>query len=317
MLTHVLKTLKEFKGITRKSVLGNFFPILGENAFDDAGMLKVKDTQIVVSTDGIVEDLVNDDPWLAGFYSIVVNVNDVVAKGAFPIGYACVVSSNSIKTLKEMAEGIRFGLDKYRLRFLKAHTHPDTSFNGIDATVVGVAEATFLPSTAAKVENDIVLAVDLDGKSGVKGWVKTFDSVMSKSSAEISERLNAVIDVAQKELATASRDVSGPGIVGTVAMLCESSRVGAIINLESIPKPEKIELANWLITYPALGFVFTTNKTEKCLAILKKHGFTANVIGKILEPPKIYVSYYGNTETFMDLNKRSIFGRKPPQNKRE
>jgi selenophosphate synthetase-related protein len=308
-LVNVLGVLRQFKGITRKSVLGDFFPILGENMFDDAGLLKVKDAQIVVSTDGIVEDLVNDDPWLAGFYSVVVNVNDVVAKGAVPLGYTGIVSSNSAETLKKMVEGVKFGLDKYHLKFLKGHTHPDTSYNAIDATVIGLAETTFLSSATAKAGDELVLAVDLDGKPGLKGWVKIFDSVISKSSGEVSKQLSAVIDVAQKNLATASRDISGPGVVGTVAMLCESSRVGAKINLEKIPKPESIELVDWLTTYPALGFIFATNKTEECSAILKKHGFATEAIGEILKETVIRVSYRGQTGTFLDLGKDSIFGR--------
>jgi selenophosphate synthetase-related protein len=308
-LANVLWVLRQFKGITRKSVLGDFFTILEESMFDDAGLLKVKDAQIVVSTDGIVEDLVNDDPWLAGFYSVVVNVNDVVAKGAVPLGYTGVISSNSMEILKKMVEGVKFGLDKYHLKFLKGHTHPDTSYNAIDATVIGLAETTFLSSATAKAGDELVLAIDLDGKSGLKGWVKIFDSVMSKSSDEVFKRLNAVIDVAQKKLATASRDISGPGIVGTVAMLCESSRVGAKIDLDRIPKPESIELVNWLTTYPALGFVFATKKTEECSTLLKKQGFTTEVIGEILKETVIRVSYHGQTKTFLDLSKDSIFGK--------
>jgi len=303
--------LKEFKGIKRKSVLHNFFPILKENSFDDAGLLEVKDARIVVSTDGIVEELVNDDPWLAGFYSVVVNVNDVVAKGGRPLGYACVVSSNSVETLQRMVRGIKHGLEKYRLKFLKGHTHPDTSFNSIDATVVGVAETRFLPSTTAKADDDLVVAIDLDGEAGLKGWVKVFDSVRSKSSNNVLKRLNAVIDVAENGFANASRDISGPGIIGTVAMLCESSKVGATVNLENIPKPEEdISMEDWLTTYPALGFIFATDRTEECANRLRKGGFTVGVIGKILQTPKIHIAYQGSTKIFMDLNKRSIFGRK-------
>jgi len=312
-LAHVLKVLKEFKGIQRKSVLHEVFPILGENSFDDAGLLEVKNARIVVSTDGIVEELVNDDPWLAGFYSIVVNVNDVVAKGARPLGYACVISSNSIDTLKKMTRGIKHGLDKYRLQFLKGHTHPDTSFNSIDASVIGIAEKSFLPSNTAKPSDDLVLAIDLNGERGLKGWVKIFDSARSKSSEELLERLNAVVGIAEKGFANASRDISGPGIIGTVAMLCESSKVGATIDLENISVPRNVTLEDWLTTYPSLGFIFATDNAEKCKAFLEGYGFTVDLIGKIIKEPKIYIFHHCSTEIFMDLNKHSIFGNKTSQ----
>ncbi|MEM2103113.1 MAG: AIR synthase related protein [Candidatus Bathyarchaeia archaeon] len=312
-LARILKVLRNFKGIQRKAVLNEVSPILGENAFDDAGLLKVKNTRIVVSTDGIVEELVNDDPWLAGFYSVVVNVNDVTAKGARPMGYTCVISSNSVDTLKKMTKGIKYGLDKYRLQFLKGHTHPDTSFNSIDASVIGIAEKNFLPSSTAKPNDDLVLAVDLNGERGLKGWVKIFDSTRSKSSEELLERLNAVVGIAEKRFANASRDVSGPGIIGTVAMLCESSRVGATINLERVSVPRNVSLEDWLTTYPSLGFIFATAKAEKCRNFLEEYGFTVDLIGKIIEEPKIYIFHHRSSEIFMDLNKHSIFGDKTPQ----
>lgn len=79
--------MRNFKGITRKSALVELLQVLGENFYDDAGVLEVGQIKIVVSTDGIVEDLVRDDSWLAGFYSVVVNVKNVVARGARPLGY--------------------------------------------------------------------------------------------------------------------------------------------------------------------------------------------------------------------------------------
>jgi hypothetical protein len=308
-LNALLETAKNFKGITRKSALGELLPILGENIYDDAGVLEIGKTKIVVSTDGIVEDLVKDDPWLAGFYSVVVNVNDIVAKGARPLGYTSVLSSSSEETRRKVVQGIRQGIEKYSLKFLKGHTHPDTSFDAIDAAVVGTAR-NVLSSATATVGDSLIVAVDLDGKFGVKGWVRAFDSVQTKSKKEILTRLEGIIQIADKRLASACRDISGPGIIGTIAMLCESSRVGCKINVEAVPKPSDVDLKEWLITYPSTGFVFSTSQPQKCLSILNKHGLTANVIGEITKERIIQISFHGHSEVFMDLNKESVFGLK-------
>jgi len=308
-LSALLDSVKNFKGMTRKSALGELLPILGENMYDDAGVLEVGKAKIVVSTDGIVEDLVKDDPWLAGFYSVIVNVNDVVAKGARPVGYTCVLSSDSSETRLKVVQGIKHGIEKYRLKFLKGHTHPDTSFDSIDAAVVGIAR-NVLSSATAKVGDDVIVAIDLDGKFGVKGWVRVFDSVLTKSSKEVLTRLEAIIQIADEKLADACRDISGPGIIGTIAMLCESSRVGCKIDLETIPKPSNLDLQEWLLTYSSTGFVFSTDQPEKCLQLLEEHGLTANSIGRITKEKKIEISLQERTRTFMDLNKESIFGLK-------
>ena len=310
-LPDLLNSVKNFKGITRKSALGELLPILGENIYDDAGVLEIGATKIVVSTDGIVEDLVRNDPWLAGFYSVVVNVNDVVAKGARPLGYASVLSSSSGETRLRVVQGIKHGIEKYNLRFLKGHTHPDTSFDAVDAAVVGIAK-NVLSSATAKVGDSLIVAVDIDGKFGVKGWVRAFDSVLTKSSSEVLNRLEAIIQVADKNLANACRDISGPGIIGTTAMLCESSRVGCKMAIDAVPKPSNLDLKEWLVTYPSTGFILSTSQPEECLQVLREHKLTAKVVGKVTKEKVIQVSYLGQTETFMKLNEESIFGLKRP-----
>jgi selenophosphate synthetase-related protein len=306
-LANIIKEIRNFKGFTRKAILGDLLNLLGEKTYDDAGALEIGKSSVVVSADGIVDAIVKDDPWLAGYYSVLVNVNDVVAKGAYPKGYACVLSSSSYETRRKIVQGIKYGLEKYGLKFLKAHTHPDTSIDAIDGFVVGLAK-NFLSCTDALPEDDLLVAIDLDGKFGAKGWVKTFDSTMHKSSIEIAKQIQAVVSVAEKKLANSSRDISGPSIIGSLAMLCESSRVGAQVNLETIPKPQNIELKDWLTTYPSTGFLFTTRKTEQCKNVLENAGFAVSIMGKILKNREIQLSLDAHVEIFMNLNEESVFG---------
>jgi len=308
-LSELLSALRQFKGITRKSALGELLPILGENVYDDAGALELGDVKVVVSADGIVDSLVRDDPWLAGFYSVVVNVNDVIAKGARPLGYVHVLSSSSPGTRRQIVQGIKQGIDKYGLKFLKGHTHPDTSYDAIDSAVIGVAH-NFLSSATAKPNDAIIVAVDLEGNSSLKGWVKTFDSVLFKTSKQVLTRLEAIIELADEKLVHSCRDVSGPGIVGTVVMLCESSHVGASITLDDIPKPEHLAMQEWLMSYPTTGFVFTTDKPQECIKLLIKHGLTASAVGTISEKRAVQISHLGQVKTFFNLEKESIFGLK-------
>jgi len=240
-----------------------------------------------------------------------VNVNDVVAKGAQPLGFVNILSSSSSETRRKVAEGIREGLKKYKLKLLKGHTHSDTSYDAVDAAVVGVTK-NVLPSTAARAGDSLIMAVDLVGKFEPKGWLKTFDSTTMKSSREVLDRLGSLIELAEKRLAHASRDISGPGVIGTIAMLCESSRVGAKINLEKLPKPENVKLEDWLVTYPGMGFVISTSQQEKCLSVLRKHKLTASIVGEITADEEIWLSYGQECELFLDLKRESVFGVQKP-----
>lgn len=308
-LTDLIAELRRFRGLTRKSAIGEILDILGETSYDDAGFFEVgtSDIKVVVSCDGIVENLVESNPLLAGYYSVLANVNDVVAKGAKPVGFVNIISSGSDEVRRKVAEGIQRGLRKYQLKLLKGHTHPDTSYSAVDAMVIGIAK-NVLPSTAAKVNDSLIMAVDLDGKFGSKDWLKTFDSTTMKSSQEVLHRLGSMIKLAERKLANAARDISGPGITGTIAMLCESSQVGAKVNVDSMPKPVGIEVKDWLTTYPGMGFVISTKQSTECLHLLRKHKLAAEVIGEIRADKRIWLSYKGQRALFFDLENESVFG---------
>ncbi len=304
-LTQVIATAKNYKGLKRKLEIGEIIQILGESNYDDAGVLEVGRLKIVVSTDGITEDLVKSDPWFAGYYSVLVNVNDVVVKGGKPMGYVNVISGLPA-TRRKMAEGIKAGLNKYGLKLLKGHTHPDSTFEAIDAAVVGIAKKV-AKGTDAKPGDKLIMAIDLAGSFGTKGWVKCFDSTLQRTKEDLNRMMSVIIMSIDSGYITSSRDMSAPGILGSLAMLCEASGVGAQVDLEKIPRPPSVSLSEWLVSYPAMGFIFAT-KDDAILDIFREVGFSAEVVGSFTSSKQIQVSLGSEKGTFMDLGRESVFG---------
>lgn len=305
-LSGILAAAKGYKGFARKVDIGEIVETLGGCDFDDAGILNLGDRYIVVSTDGITEELVKADPWFSGYYSVLVNVNDVLIKGGRPLGYVNVISSPNRETRLAIAKGIRVGLEKFDLRLLKGHTHPDSTYEAVDAAVIGEARHIARGTTAR--EGDLLaVAVDLAGSFGVKGWVRCFDSTVKKTRGEIAKMINALLGIIEDGKVTASRDISAPGTLGTLAMLCEASGVGAEIDLDLIPTPKESPLEEWLISYPAMGYLFGV-KSKEALRSLEKVGFNVNIAGRFTSNKKIIARFGGESDTFMDLDKESIFG---------
>ncbi len=304
-LAQVISAARNYKGLKRKLEIGEILQILGESDYDDAGVLDVADLKIVVSADGITEDLVKSDPWFAGYYSVLVNVNDVVVKGAKPLGYVDVLSG-SPATRRKMAEGIKTGLEKYGLKLLKGHTHPDSSYEAIDAAVVGIAKRV-AKGTDAKPGDKLIMAIDLEGAFGTKGWVRCFDSTLKRTKEELQRMISTIVAAIDNGFISSSRDISAPGILGSLAMLCEASGTGATVDLELIPKPPMISLSEWLISYPAMGFIFAS-KDEAILDLLRGVGFSAQVVGSFTEQKQIVVSIGKEKGIFMDLSRESVFG---------
>lgn len=306
----MIDALKHYKGLTRKScirVLANIFTT--ECKYDDAGWFKVSNDEfIVVSADGITEDLVKADPLRAGFYSVLANVNDIVAKGAKPVGFAGVIASKNHEIRLKLTKGIKKAIDIYGLMILKMHAHPDANFESVSGTLIGVAKE-IIPSSTAKINDKIVIGIDTNGEFGTNGWVRTFDSIRKLNKEEVFKRINAIIQIAKKKFANATRDISAPGILGSLAMLCESSLLGAVVKIEDIPKPANVELEKWLTCYPSFGFIITTSKPKECIEILRESGYEAKVVGEIVKERQIKVEYLGEHEIFLDLEKESIFGK--------
>lgn len=306
-LDRIISTAKEFKGFSRKIAIGDIVKIFGDIDYDDAGIIEIDNHHIVVSTDGITEDLVLVDPWFAGYYSVLVNVNDVIVKGGRPIGYVNVLSGPK-EIRNKIARGIKEGLEKYGIRLLKGHTHPDTSYSAIDAAVIGIAKKV-VRGTTAKPPQKILMVVDLDGSLVKKGWVKCFDSTINKSSKEVQKMISAIISFIENGDVKCSKDISVPGILGSLAMLCEASNVGAIVHLNKIPTPKDVSIIDWLTSYPAMGFIFGVTE-NRGTSILEEVGFSVELIGEFTEDNKLKVEYKGLEYIFMDFSKESVIGLK-------
>jgi selenophosphate synthetase-related protein len=305
-LKEIVKIIKEFKGFSRKAEIGDIIKIIGNIEYDDAGIIEFKENYIVISADGITEDLVKLDPWLAGYYSVLVNVNDVVVKGAKPIGYVNVISGPK-EIRNKIAQGVHDGLKKYGIKLLKGHTHPDTSYSAIDAAVIGIAKKV-IRGTTAKPNHKILIAIDINGFLLEKSWTNCFDSTINKSSEDIKNMISSLINFIElNNNITCSKDISAPGIIGSLAMLCEASNVGAKIYLDKIPRPKNISIYEWLITYPAMGFIFGIN--DFCeTKILENVGFSVEYIGEFISDNKIILILNNKEEIFMDLSKESVIG---------
>lgn len=306
-LKELIERLKMYRGLTRKSCIGALARIFSEECkYDDAGWFRVGDFYIVVSSDGITEELIRDDPFLAGYYSVLVNVNDVVAKGARPIGYAGTISSNLNHTRTMLVKGIREALRLYGLTLFKLHTHPDTSYDAVDGCVVGIAK-NVIPSSTARPGQFIIVALDINGSFGSRGWVYCFDTTRGKDQNRVKMLIDGMIHIAEQNLATASRDISAPGLLGSLSMLCESSGVGAVIDLNLIPSPPSIDLETWLKTYPSFGFILTSERPSECMKYLKESGYVASMVGKTTDDKKVVVKLGVEEEVFIDLTRESVF----------
>ncbi len=323
-LKELLDELKDFEGLSRKREIKSVVETLKFNEEnynfdiisgfgDDAAVIGINgDTAILLAADGIWGKLLELDPWWAGYCSVLVNVNDIVAMGGTPIGMTNIISIKDENVGKKVLKGIKDGVDKFGVPMIGGHTHPDAKFNVLDVAITGIVNKnSVLRSDSAKVGDKIVFAYDLDGKVPDKFGLN-WDTTTMKSNKLVRDQLEAIKIIGEKKLANSCKDISNPGALGTLGMLLEVSKKGAIVNIDNIPINENIPLNQWLKIYPGCGFVFTIKEENynELKEILNNVNITCNICGEITDNKKFIITKNNGKEKelFYDFEKEYICG---------
>lgn len=278
---------------------------------DDAAVLDSgNDDVILFAADGIWGRLVDASPWWAGYSSVLVNVNDISAMGGRPLGMVNVLATNDKKACIELLNGIKDGISKFGVPMVGGHLHPDTPHSSLSVAIVGtVKKDCLIRSDTAKTGDMIIAAYDMDGKVGPNSPY-SWDTTTMKTPAEVKKKYMVMQTIGEAHVVTSGKDISNPGTLGTLAMLLETSRKGAVVDLEKIPVPPGIDFIQWLKIYPATGYIVTSppKKANKCIGLFESVGLTACVIGEITADLKLTITHKENTCHLFDFAKDIVTG---------
>ena len=325
-LESLAEELRNFEGVKRKGAICDLIGWLGNADLvgnqtiagfgEDAAVLRVDDDNLILlAVDGIWGKLLNSDPWWAGYCAVLVNVADIAAMGGTPLAMVNLTSTQNKNICKDLGKGMLDGVNKFGVPMVGGHLHPDTSYDALDVAIIGtVKRDAVIYSSSAKPGDKVLAAIDIDGRI-YPSYNLAWDNTTKRTPAEIKKQLNTMVQIGEKKLATAGKDISNPGALGTLGMLLESSGAGATVEVDKIPRPDEekvpITLAHWLKTYPGTGFVLTVESEEKgeeCIRIFESAGITAAIVGEVDASKQLRITNGVETSTIFDLNKEIITG---------
>ena len=320
-LEELAEGIRNFEGVTRKKQIEDIVSIFEtvrpeyKDAIvdfgDDAAVIDIGgDDVILFAADGIWGRLLDASPWWAGYGAVVVNVNDIAAMGGRPLAMVDIASSNSDAACRELMEGLAEGIRKFGVPVVGGHVHPDTNYNSLSVAIIGIAKKDcVIRSDTAKPGDLVIAAYDMDGKIGPNSPY-SWDTTSYKDPKVVRERYLVTREIGERKLASAGKDISNPGLIGTLGMLCETSRVGASVDLEKVPRPEGVDFAQWLKVHPGTGYVFTAEpeKAEECVKVFEEAGLTAAIVGKIEKGSKLDMYDSTGRVTVFDFSKDRITG---------
>ena len=318
-LSELVKSLQSFKGVSRKNsiekvtkTLGDVYNITGDVLLDfgdDASAIDIGDNQVVLlAADGIWGDLMNVDPYWAGYCAVLVNVNDIAAMGGKPIAMVNIMAVDNEEIYEEILSGIVDGCRKFNVPMVGGHLHPDAEYNSLDVAIAGIASKdSLITSSGANVGDKVLVAIDTDGRQ-YPGIPLNWDTTYEKDAKLVQDQIKIMQKIAEEHLPSAGKDISNPGTLGTLEMLLESSQVGASVELEKIPRNENVDWDMWLRAYPGAAFVMTApeENAQAIIDALSPYSFEVAVIGDVIEEKKLYLSSGDEKLVLFDQNSNPV-----------
>jgi putative N-acetyltransferase (TIGR04045 family) len=210
----------------------------------------VPGSDLIAACDAILPSMVERDPDWAGWCAVLVNVNDLAAMGASPVGLLNAVGARDAAHATRILGGLRRAADAYRIPVLGGHTQLGVPA-ALSATALGRA-AHPVPGGGGRAGQRVRLTADLGGgwRPGYGG--RQWDSTSGRTADEL-ERMQSFVARARP---AAAKDVSMAGVAGTLGMLAEASGCGALLDVARVPRPAGATAGDWLTCFP--GFAMLT-----------------------------------------------------------
>lgn len=240
-----------------KSALG---PLLGGLAgvpgFTGDDGVPVPGSDLVAACDAIVPSMVERDPEWAGWCAVLVNVNDLCAMGAAPVGLLDALGARDASFAARVLSGLRRGAAAYGVPVLGGHTQLGVPA-ALSVTALGRVPAGPggpVPGGGGRPGHELWLTADLGGgwRPGYTG--AQWDSTSGRSPAEL-QAMTRCLSAAGPGRPAAAKDVSMAGIAGTLGMLAEASGCGAVLDVARVPRPEAASMGDWLTCFPGFGLL--------------------------------------------------------------
>ena len=209
----------------------------------------VPGSDLVAACDAIVPSLVERDPEWAGWCSVLVNVNDLAAMGAVPVGLLDAVGARDRSFATRILSGLRRAAQAYGVPVLGGHTQFGVPA-ALSVTALGRAERP-VPGGGGRPGDEVRLTADLAG-----GWRQGYAGRQwDSTSGRRSEELQAMVGAVGRAQPSAAKDVSMAGVVGTLGMLAEASGCAAVLDVAEVPKPAAATMGDWLTCFPGFGML--------------------------------------------------------------
>ncbi len=309
LLDELVAAVRDHAGLRAKGAIGAVRravevsdPVTGPG--DDGAVVEVPaGGSVVVCGEAMHPAFVASDPRAAGIAAVLANVNDLAAMGAVPRAIVnTVVAAGSVaaEALGGMAEAARL----YDVPIVGGHITEHEGEPALSAFAVGDVERV-LSVSRVRAGQHLVFACCVDGR--MRADFDFFTSIGTRGP-RLAADVRLLARAARDDLASAAKDVSMAGSIGSLAMLLEPGRLGADIDLDKLPLPAGVSLDRWLTCFATYAFWLTTDRPEQCVDLFRSAGLAAAAAGTVTNRGLLTVQHRDERREVFDLRREPITG---------
>ena len=300
--------LRNLPGVRAKAEIGLVADVLGDGDWfagpgDDGAVLPGGEGSVVVGGEAMLPAFVAADPYGAGVSAVLANVNDLAAMGARPVALVDTVVG-STEVAREVLRGMRWAGRLYDVPIVGGHLTRTDGPPAVSAFGIGRAVRVLSALHTAPGQSLVVGACT----EGVMRTDFPFFPSFEERGDRLARDVRLLPQLAEAGLAVAAKDVSMAGLVGSLAMLLEPNRLGVELDLDALPAPAGVPLADWLGCFPCYAFVLTSpsDRAAECVAAFHDRGLSAAVVGTLDGTGQVRLRQGASTSVVFELATEGI-----------
>jgi selenophosphate synthetase-related protein len=282
-LDAVVDAVRVHPGRLNKSAIGLVTEVLGPSDWltgpgDDAAAVDALGAKVIACGEALLPRFVRADPYGAGIAAVLCNVNDVAASGGVPLGIVDTIVAPEDVARQALA-GMRHAAELYDVPIVGGHLTPHDGEPSLSAFAVGTA-SNVLSVTHVRPGQSLVFACALGGTMRPDF---PFYAAFEQRGRRCAGDVRVLAEIARSGACVAAKDVSMAGTVGSLGMLLEWSGLGAGLDLDVLPRPDDVPMADWLTCFPSFAFLLCVppGREDECIEPFTARGLDAAVVGRI------------------------------------
>lgn len=304
MLTELVVILQSSLSILHKQDIQTAAETLGQYAQgsgapirigDDCAAIADGDGYLLLAAEGIWPQLVSQEPWFAGWCSVMVNVSDVAAMGGVPIAVVDALWSTSVEESEPLWAGMKAAAKAYGVPIVGGHTNCHSPYAGLAVSILGRAQR-LITSFDARPGDVLVMVVNMAGE--YYGDYPFWNAATEAEAGRLRSHIALLPQLAESDLVNAGKDISMGGLAGTLLMLAEASGCGAVLDLERVFCPPNVPWEKWLTSFPSFGFLFSV--PAECVvgvqSIFRGEGLVCEAVGEMISEQSVYLQAGGDQQ---------------------